>query len=273
MLNKSIKVIVWVALAAALVIAFGFELDDAARYKADHEAQYNKRTPDKNTNDIVEAEKADDRIARYTRWLALLTGGLVISNAIQFIFLYRADKTARVSADAAKLNAEAVIGAERAHLFVIVVENNVHVAMRGVRLYGGDQSAAMHDSRIPRVTLDFVIKNTGRTAAVLRDVSYQFLQADAETIDWRYSFADTIVVPVIEGNSQTEPATPCVAESELTIADGRAALDDERPLFFYGFVTFRDIFKRDYQYFWRYQYRAGRFALVHEQEQHPPSIY
>jgi hypothetical protein len=105
------------------------------------------------------------------------------------------------------------------------------------------------------------------------DVSYQFLQSDAETTDWRYAFADTIMIPVVEGNSQTAPATPCVAESELSIADGRAALDGDRPLFFYGFVTFRDTFKRDYQYFWRYQYRAGRFALAHEEEQHPPSIY
>ncbi len=237
------------------------------------DAAYHQTTTDKKLDNVVIVENADDRIAKYTRWLAILTGGLVVANIIQFFFLYRADQTARITADAAKLNANAVISAERAHLFVIVVENNVHTAMRGVRFYGGEQSADMHDSRIPRLMLEFVIKNTGRTAAILRDVSYRLLQANADTTEWAYSFEDTIVVPVIEGNSQTAPPTPCVAESELTIADGRAALDGDRPLFFYGFITFRDTFERDYQYFWRYEYRAGRFALVHEEERHPPSIY
>jgi hypothetical protein len=41
-------------------------------------------------------------------------------------------KISRQNAEAAKLSAEAIISADRAHLFVVVVENNVHTAMRSV---------------------------------------------------------------------------------------------------------------------------------------------
>jgi type IV secretory pathway VirB3-like protein len=206
-----------------------------------------------------------DSTGFFTLWIALFTSVLAVGT----LFLWDATKEV---ANAAKLSAEAVISAERAHMFVIVVENNVHTAMRGVRFFADDQSANMQDSRIPRLMLEFVIRNTGRTAAILQAVSYRLFQADAEFTDWTYGFEDTIVVPVVEGNSQTTPPTPCVAQSDITIADGAAALAGDRPLFFYGCVTFRDTFERDYQYFWRYEYRAGRFALVHEKEDHPPSI-
>jgi hypothetical protein len=60
---------------------------------------------------------ADDRIANYTEWLAVLTGGLVVVSAIQIRFLIRSDKTARISGDAAKQSADATIALERPYFF------------------------------------------------------------------------------------------------------------------------------------------------------------
>jgi hypothetical protein len=55
----------------------------------------------------VTEEKAEDKIARYTEWLALLTGGLVLVSAVQIWFLTQADRTARKTAGAALKAAEA----------------------------------------------------------------------------------------------------------------------------------------------------------------------
>jgi hypothetical protein len=205
-----------------------------------------------------------DSVGLYTLVLALFTALLVGVSGLQGWFLLRADKTALKAANAAELNAEALISVERAQLFVIVRHSNLFDVLRGPRFYRETES--MNGAFIPRAELEFVIRNTGRTAAILQDVSYQFVQADAETTMWQYSYRDTIVNAVIEGGNETSPATPCVMEETLTLGDGIAIIDGERPLYFYGFVIFRDTFKNRHQYFWRHEYRGNRFVLVHEEE-------
>jgi hypothetical protein len=48
----------------------------------------------------------DRRIADYTEWLAIFTAALVAVSAVQIFFLGRADRTARISADAARLSSD-----------------------------------------------------------------------------------------------------------------------------------------------------------------------
>jgi hypothetical protein len=58
-----------------------------------------RQSPDENGNGAY-TERADDRIARYTQWLALFTAALAVVSGIQISFLIRADKTARITANA-----------------------------------------------------------------------------------------------------------------------------------------------------------------------------
>jgi hypothetical protein len=53
----------------------------------------------------VVLENADDRLADYTLWLALATFALVAVSVLQIRFLINADKTARISAIAARKTA------------------------------------------------------------------------------------------------------------------------------------------------------------------------
>lgn len=62
------------------------------------------------TNHEAAKIAADERIARYTWWLAVLTGALVGVSLIQGYFLLRSDKTARIAATAAERSARAAIG-------------------------------------------------------------------------------------------------------------------------------------------------------------------
>jgi hypothetical protein len=58
------------------------------------------------TKKIVDAESADDRIAKYTLWLAILTGALVVVSTFQGYFLIRSDRTARIAAETARKSTE-----------------------------------------------------------------------------------------------------------------------------------------------------------------------
>jgi hypothetical protein len=61
--------------------------------------------PDQNAPQIIPPESPEDRIADYTAALALFTAVLMLVSSAQIYFLCRADKTARISANAAKQSA------------------------------------------------------------------------------------------------------------------------------------------------------------------------
>ena len=67
---------------------------------------------------VEHEEKADDKVARYTLYLAILTGGLVLVSAWQGFFLLRADKTARMSAEAAQAQAINFTKLERPYIYI-----------------------------------------------------------------------------------------------------------------------------------------------------------
>jgi hypothetical protein len=173
----------------------------------------------------------------------------------------------RQAAEAAERSAEALINAQRAHLFVVIEKHNIRDALRGAAFYGDSTSVEMQDSQLPNMTVWFFVKNMGRTAALMTEVGYRLVQRDFNHTQWEYGLEDTIVDPVIEGASRTDPPTACDIESVVKVRDGHAALNGTRPIFFYGHVGFRDSFKREYRYFWRYEYRGQRFVLVYEYEQ------
>jgi hypothetical protein len=110
-------------------------------------------------------EAADAEIARYTLWLAIFTGMLVVVTGVQLRFLVRADRTARLtakaalkSANAATDSADSLRDAERPHLVPSVV--NV-VGMRQAPNEKGEIG----------ISVNFRASNVGRTPAILRGFS------------------------------------------------------------------------------------------------------
>ncbi len=214
------------------------------------------------------AKLTDWLLAGFTFFLMLFTYRLWKSTDKLWVAGEKQIAVAHEAAEAAKLNAEALISSERAHLFIIVVNNNLFDALRGSYWYlrvRNDTTLLDHRMQ-PRPELEFIIKNTGRTAAIMQDISYQLIQVAAETTLFEFAVQDTIVNPVLEGGQETSPPTPCIFESALTVADGVAGIEGSRPFFFYGSITFRDTFRQQHEYRWRYQYRGNRFVLVHEEE-------
>ncbi|MEI9929990.1 MAG: hypothetical protein WDM89_05375 [Rhizomicrobium sp.] len=81
-------------------------------------------------NGIV-AETSDDKIARYTWWLAALTAVLAGVSIYQGWMLRSADKTNRVIAESAKASADALPNVERAYLFLETISDGTSTSPFG----------------------------------------------------------------------------------------------------------------------------------------------
>lgn len=92
------------ALALAAFLVFG--ASSSAQTPSKNPQASADASSEQRAQNIPQPQSPDDRIAAYTLWLAIFTGALVVVSSLQIFFLLRADKTARISADAARLAAE-----------------------------------------------------------------------------------------------------------------------------------------------------------------------
>jgi hypothetical protein len=186
----------------------------------------------------------DERIADYTWWLAVLTGGLVFAGVIQFGFLIRSDNTARIAATAADLSAKAATAIE----FPVVRTNwmgpelmATDEIVRPNSTYGG----AVNDGWPTRFSVisDIEFRNYGRTPAF------------AEQISLGIRVTDRLAgVPHYTDIVRCEPNTVIGARDngEIEIHFGFELADEQirmieksdAVLWFYGKLTFRDVLDR-----------------------------
>ncbi len=108
-----------------------------------------------------------DPIALYTFWLAVFTSVLAIVSGIQIFFLINADKTARLSADAAKKSADAAIkSADVAIRSAEISEKSLMAANRPwitVDIAAG--GPITYNVNGVNFTILYILKNTGNSPA------------------------------------------------------------------------------------------------------------
>ncbi|HEY2247180.1 MAG TPA: hypothetical protein VGH70_07040 [Bradyrhizobium sp.] len=97
----------------------------------------------------------DERLADYTWWLAVLTGGLVVTAIGQGFFIARSDKTARIAANAATKSAE-------------VAEKTLRLTQRAYLVIDRINSTAGHDDqgKLMGYLISITWKNTGASPAL-----------------------------------------------------------------------------------------------------------
>jgi hypothetical protein len=166
-----------------------------------------------------------------------------------------------------KLNVEALIDAERAHLYAVIKTDNLFAALRAASpIVQAEDGATVS----PRPYLEFAIKNLGRSPAIMEKIGWSLVQRQPGIRTWEYSIGP-IANPVIDGGKETEPATPCVFEAELRIADVRDAFSGVRPLYFAGYVVFTTSLDRIYEFRWQYENSGNRWLLTHYEEHQRPN--
>ena len=132
---------------------------------------------------------AEKQIAYYTKWLAWFTLALVAVSGIQGYFLLRADKTARISADAANKSANVAEDAfrrlERPYLYVKITETH--------RLRAGQPYS--------QPLIEYSLVNYGKLPAILRSISVGFLNNPPFPLQSTMTIAETRY-EVIESNGE-----------------------------------------------------------------------
>jgi hypothetical protein len=127
------------------------------------------------------AETVDERLARYTGWLAVLTAGLVAASVTQFYFLNRAEKTSQALA---RLAREEFIATHRPRVTVRFLQGPHHDD-QGYEFYW------------------MTLANVGETAATITDIGADLGRRNIESGIWG--------MPGLDASPQ--PVSPIILES------------------------------------------------------------
>jgi hypothetical protein len=171
----------------------------------------------------------EDPVAFYTFVLGIFTFFLVAVSAGQGYFLFRADKTARIAAEAAALNAKAAIG----------VELPIITLLRMDLMYGpgiaGFIRGVPPDTIRPTITL----KNIGRTAAELVGGGittnvHDVLPEKPTYLQFQFAAGRLLTT---DNSVSIPPAEYVVSLDASEIASIEA---QTKALWIYGFLTYQD---------------------------------
>jgi hypothetical protein len=186
----------------------------------------------------------DERIADYTWWLAVLTAALVTVSAGQGFFLLRADRTARIAANAADLSARAAVAIELPIIRVVPEDFG----------YGSFQDGS--NLRIENCSLgSLAFMNLGRTKAFPIEVRCGWTVGDRLPDVPVYTFTKSFPTNLIfePGPNTTEHLH--ISEFELEFAPGvpEKARINAVGLWFYCSVAYLDFMQNRHEvgFCWR----------------------
>jgi hypothetical protein len=158
---------------------------------------------------------------------------------------------AKQSAEAASLNAKAVLRAEQSHVFPIIKQESI---VELIRLWGRhDSSPGLDRDIIQGIGLSYHFKNYGRTPAIIKMVSHQLVHSADPPVHY------PLIVPVPvdkilgPGDATDEPMV-CSLESAFSVADAMSVLRGKTTIWFCGFVAYDDLFgfERRLDFIWHY---------------------
>jgi hypothetical protein len=164
-----------------------------------------------------------------------------------------AAQATKVSADAALMNAKSAIESERAYLHVILTHDGVGMG------YGGKASELPLDTAgqiAQRLSVQFTLKNFGKTPAVLKEFSHH-LRHDTE--EWpklaEYTPDLTTKMPVVLGANDSLPdKIVSFASPTVTAAEHKSAFIGDTAIWFYGYAIYDDVFGREIEYRFRWKF-------------------
>jgi hypothetical protein len=197
---------------------------------------------------IAIEEKADDKIARYSEWLAILTGGLVLVSAVQIWFLTLADRTAQKTAGAALKAAEATESSveiaksalrdtERPFVYLKTVEVLTERGPSTTGYIDPQGTIGQIKGKITGCTFTPVWGNSGRTPA-RRILTYSNIKKFGPQLPAIINFDEDVVQSGVLGPN-TEMYT---IGSKIDGDDYWKLLDNETAMLIMGWADYDDVF-------------------------------
>jgi hypothetical protein len=205
-----------------------------------------------------------DPIAAYTGVLAVFTLALVIVSSVQIYFLRRSDVTARRSADAALLAAQATtkqgdaaIASERAYVQEIVTSTRIDDAIRFAGLY--DKSPTMGSTKTS-LLVGCSFKNYGKTPATITDYGLDLVisstPAPLPLFPLGFSLTESTVAPLAMSDEVT-----ISVDKEITWILSNSLVRKQTYVWLSGWVRYQDVFnvEHSHEFVWRYDLKSRRF--------------
>ena len=164
---------------------------------------------------------------------AIGTVVIAIFTTILAVFTVRLAGSTRIAADAANLNAEAVISAERAYVFVEIERQYVMDIIR--------QIAGTHQPPF-KISIEYCFTNEGRTPAIIRAISYGAIVAENLPRVREYSQVLHLPTHLLGAGKSTKPLEYNEFGMTTTMAD--SIIDLKATFWFYGNIVYDDMFRR-----------------------------
>ncbi len=208
---------------------------DNAEGKADRDAQ--KRTEE--AGEYWPFPIFGARLKITDSLLALFTFFLIIVGIVQGIFLRLTNRGTQKAAEAAALNARAVINAERAQLFISIENENIVSIISTAATAPVPQH--MEDGQIPALRLSYAFKNFGKTPAIIRDMKHGVLVAPDLLRVREYESVVDLPAHVLGAGEKTS-SIDVIDLPRLTVRDARSISGAESTFWFYGTLIYDDTF-------------------------------
>jgi hypothetical protein len=223
----------------------------------------------KHRDNETRLSQSADQLARFAFGLFLVAIAQLALFGAQLWFIRASFRDARKAAEAARLNAEAVIDAERARIFVII-EQDTADAIRSAAKHANspEKDGNTLDSS---VGLFYGLKNYGKTPAIIREIGYQLVLAPELAQEREYSPKNPLPIENILGPGEQTPrgTLVCSLDRKITVGEAKEILALKNSLWLYGFVAYDDTFgfARELRYIFHYDgSTGGRFRLRSFQE-------
>jgi hypothetical protein len=208
----------------------------------------------------------DDPIADFTLLLVLVGLFQVGLFYVQLRFIRdglkpaeAAAKAAIEGAAAARLNAQALIDAESAQMYVIHLGSNIETMfLHGKRF---DNSPTMHGSSSEPPWIEHRLKNYGKSPAILQLVVHGISLENPKLNQTRDFGLGREAMEIVGVGAQSQPIR-CTFDQPFTFGDVRSIVTDDRLLFFYGRADFIDHFGRKQTLEWEFLADDGRWSLI-----------
>jgi hypothetical protein len=204
---------------------------------------------------------AHDAAGFFTPWLVLVGGAQVGLFVWQLRLIKKTLAPAKEAAEAAKLNAEAVMTAEGAHLFPIIKKDNLKECFLS--------KPAAHSDVLPNPNVTYIFKNYGKTPAKLISVMHGMSFFERPSKNRTMHLEDERALEIIAGNAESGEIELFLSDV-LTATKAEAVLEYRSQILFFGEAAFKDFFDRQFRCIWEFEGRFGGFKLIrHEQRADP----
>jgi hypothetical protein len=200
----------------------------------------------------------EDATGFFTLWIAAFTGILAIST----IFLWRSTRDAAV---AGRVAAEHIPRVERAYLFVTVKAENFGVILTEYTKMTDDNLKERSGSNL---VVDFSIENEGKTPAVIRSVSAQMLHYKG--LPDEPGYGAPLDLPKNRFLGAGKEIKPSIMVDMLAPTYGTVGMlmRAESAIWFYGRVTYDDIFGDGHEHCFCWRYSSGYFLPYYRNEKY-----